>query len=225
MGDNFFVNQAEGKAKEIEPENQAVVAKAQALKVVDDQAYELAAEIGQEATRRIKFVKDSFMQPRTAAHAAWKAIVALEKRITDPLETVKKDMSKKMGAYSLEKEKKARAEEEERLAKAKEKAAQERLEHAEKLEQAGDQEGATRVLNEACEPDLAPTAQPVEKAPKVDGVTHRKKWGFRITSTAAIPREYMTVDESKIRKVVQALGGETRIPGVEIFEERVTAFK
>lgn len=44
----------------------------------------------------------------------------------------------------------------------------------------------------------------------------RKRWEFGITDPTAIPREYLMVDEKKIREAVKA--GVRSIPGVNIFE-------
>jgi len=222
---NFFVDEAKAKVAKIEPEITAMTVKATALQVVDDQSYLLAAETGKEAARRIKIVKENFEPPKTAAHKAWKAVCALEKTILTPLEAIKTGMNKKMGFYDLEKERKAKAEEEKRLAEAKKIAEQERLEQAKKLEEAGDDEGAAQALEEACEPEMAPAAQPIEKAPKVDGVIHKTIFKFRVANAQKIPREYLTEDLPKIRKVVQALGKDANIPGIEVYSERVTAFK
>jgi hypothetical protein len=40
---------------------------------------------------------------------------------------------------------------------------------------------------------------------------------------ALIPRQYLNVNETKIRGVVRALGASAAIPGVEVFEETSVA--
>lgn len=61
------------------------------------------------------------------------------------------------------------------------------------------------------------------EAPKVEGLSTRTVYKFRITDPAAIPREYLAIDEGKIRKVVQALKADARIPGVEVYAEESMA--
>jgi hypothetical protein len=63
----------------------------------------------------------------------------------------------------------------------------------------------------------------VRDPPKVAGVSTREVWKFDITDASQIPREYLVVDEARIRKVVQALKGDARIPGVRIYPERQIA--
>jgi hypothetical protein len=64
----------------------------------------------------------------------------------------------------------------------------------------------------------APIAQ--QAAPKVGGISIPKVWAFEIADAALIPREYLMVDEVKIRKVVGALKGLTVIAGVRVFEQK-----
>jgi hypothetical protein len=54
-------------------------------------------------------------------------------------------------------------------------------------------------------------------------VSTREVWKFEITDAAQIPREYLVVDEARIRKVVQALKGDAKIPGVRVYPERQIA--
>jgi hypothetical protein len=58
---------------------------------------------------------------------------------------------------------------------------------------------------------------------KVKGESTRKVWKFEITDEKRIPREYLLVDETKIRKVVQALKGDTNIAGVMVYQEESLA--
>jgi hypothetical protein len=53
--------------------------------------------------------------------------------------------------------------------------------------------------------------------PKVAGVSMREVWKFEVTDPSAVPREFCTVDETKIRKVVQALKGDAKIAGVRVY--------
>ena len=126
----------------------------------------------------------------------------------------------------------ARAEEAARKARAKAEAAaaalaaKGRAELAEaRRRQAEEAETAARLAaeeaeaNRRLEAQMMPAAPVVEAvAPKVKGVHTRRSWQFRIVDAAAIPREYLAVDETKIGKVVRALGAETAIAGIEVFE-------
>jgi len=74
--------------------------------------------------------------------------------------------------------------------------------------------------------ELAPVVAPV--APKVvrteAGSAHqRKTWVFEVVDYDQVPREYLVVDESAIRRAVR--DGIRKIPGVRIFEQTDTVFK
>lgn len=68
----------------------------------------------------------------------------------------------------------------------------------------------------------------VQEAPKVTrteagSASQRKVWTFEIEHPEAVPREYLTVDEKKIRDAVRM--GVREIAGVRIFEESKTVFR
>ena len=68
---------------------------------------------------------------------------------------------------------------------------------------------------------VAPTV--AAPALKVQGESTREVWKFEVTDPTLVPRPYLVVDESAIRKVVQALKGGTDIPGVRVYSEKQLA--
>jgi len=119
---------------------------------------------------------------------------------------------------------KARAREEAKAAAA---AAAGRAEEAERRRAAAEEaEAQRRIEAERIEAERraiadAIPAEPVIEmsAPKVAGVHTRKSWRYRIANPALVPREYLMVDEVKVGKVVRALGPDTSIAGIEVYEE------
>lgn len=65
---------------------------------------------------------------------------------------------------------------------------------------------------------VAPVAQ--QAAPKVAGVSIPMIWDFEVIDEKLIPREYMERSDTRIRKVVQAMQGNTSIPGVRVFQRK-----
>jgi len=51
------------------------------------------------------------------------------------------------------------------------------------------------------------------------GTALRHNWKFRVADPAAVPREYLMVDEVKIGRVVRAAGGQISIPGIDIYDD------
>jgi len=68
---------------------------------------------------------------------------------------------------------------------------------------------------------IAPIVEPVQKS--VGNSSFKKVWKFSITKQSLVPREYLIVDESYIRRAVSA--GVRDIPGVEIYQEELMASK
>lgn len=106
--------------------------------------------------------------------------------------------------------------------KAREAAAQARRE--------GDEEKAIELGQEAnaqaAQIEVLQFAPPVVAEPqKIAGVSGRQEWDFEITDAAKIPREYLMIDETKIRRVVKALGSEANIPGVRAFQKTVMSVR
>lgn len=89
---------------------------------------------------------------------------------------------------------------------------------------------ARRIAEEAKakNPEAPPPvviAAPVvaKEAPKVSGVSTREVWKFRVTDPAAVPREYLVVDEQKLGAMARSTKGTVTVPGVEFYSEEVMA--
>lgn len=87
---------------------------------------------------------------------------------------------------------------------------------AAKAETKGQAETADRLQREA---EMVPVPTVESRVAKVDGLIARKVWRFEITDKAAVPDRYKAVDETAVRKVIQALGAEHGIPGVRAWQE------
>ena len=129
-------------------------------------------------------------------------------------------------AQQQEAQAKARAEADAKRKAAEEAAAAGRVAEAAKLAAQAERiedKGAERA--EALQDRAAQVVAPVvdRSPPKVEAIKTREVWKFRITNSAAIPREYLLVDEVKLRKIVQAMKADTRIEGIEVYSERQLA--
>ncbi len=58
---------------------------------------------------------------------------------------------------------------------------------------------------------------------KVSGM--QKPWVFKITDEKLVPREFLMVDEKKIREAIRMGARSKHIPGVEIYQEAKVVFK
>lgn len=190
------------------------------LEVVDAESYTRAGEF-LVAVKELRGQIASHHEPViTAAHSAWKAALAARKKLDTPLEEAERIVKGSISKWHQAEERKRREAEAALRAEAAKLEEESRLQEALKLEEAGQKEEAKRVIEA---PAFVPAISIESSAPKVQGVTTRKRFGFRIVDELAVPRQYLSVDEKKVRKVVEALGHEANIAGVQVTEETIVA--
>lgn len=56
---------------------------------------------------------------------------------------------------------------------------------------------------------------------KIEGLSFRKVWKFKITDPAALPREYMMPNEAMLKSTATSLKEKARVPGVEFYFEEI----
>lgn len=195
------------------------------IKVTDSETYKIAGEFlaGLKAMRGV--LKATFydgvngerdMGPIPLAHASWKAGLAAFNRHDKPYEEAQELVGNKMGEYYRLAQAKKKAEDAKLQQQTLFKLEEARVDHAAALAQQGRPEEAKAVL--AAPLPAAPSVSTGLAVPKVEGIAPREGFDFRVTDEKLIPREYLEVDESKIRGVVLRLGMDAKIPGVEVFK-------
>lgn len=198
----------------------SVVTQASALAVYNDrsqlQANTLLVNIS-AAKKELEARRKFFVQP-LKDHV--RNIEMLFKEPIEQLESADRQLRSKVLDYRAEL---ARKQEEERQRLAEEAAKKE----AEALAAAkqGDEQGVEEALSESAELSVqaAQTTGPgrVMAAEGGGQVATRKVWTFEVVDHAAVPREYLAVNESAIRAAVRS--GIRSIGGVRIFEEEQLA--
>ncbi|MGC9030087.1 MAG: hypothetical protein ACP5LD_10495 [Desulfomonilaceae bacterium] len=170
------------------------------LSVVDEASYARASEILVQVARlkkRLEERRNFFVKP---LNDQVKRINNLFKSLQEPLDRMDKKLRDAIAAYRWQMEQK-RKEEEEFLRKKRE-----------ILARLAEKKGETVAPPPPVEPMPIPAAVRTE-----DGlVTTRKVWTFRVINELLIPREYLVLDESKVRKAIAA--GVREIPGLEIYQ-------
>lgn len=102
---------------------------------------------------------------------------------------------------------------------------QEALRKAAEEEQRKRAQEAEEKGTEPPAPAAVPYIAPPEKSVKagLGTVTAKKTWTFEVADEGQVPREYLVVDDKKIRAAVQS--GVREIPGVKIFETETLAVR
>lgn len=213
----------ESKIPEIVSTNKTMIESGRefAARIIDRPSLEAALNYGKEIDRRLKWWLDEFMGPLVkSVYDSYVAARARRDEIAKPLQEVKSLIANKAGAYQAEEERKRKAEEASIQKALNEQAKEAQLDAAVALEMNGDKEGAEAVLNSP--PPTIPVVMPQQ--PKIEGISTRSLWKFRIDDEAKIPREYLVPDEKKIGQIARALKDKTSIPGVIVWEEKIAAF-
>lgn len=220
---------------ELVPNQQAVTSealtwpqKAKALVVKTAEAYTQAGELlkGIKALRaKVAETFDSHIQRAFQAH---RALTAEKQKAEAPLAEAERVVKAAMVAFDQEQlriarerqhqadEAARRREEDERLARA---AAMET--EAREFGDAGLKAAADLLLEQPAPVVVAPLVE--VETPKVAGISMRDNWKFRVVDEAAIPREYLMRDDTKIGRVVKAMKDGTNIPGIVAYNDPVVA--
>jgi len=198
---------------ELESRALALVEDARALTITTPAQYEAACQFLLTIKAFRQELDRTFDETIKKAYDAHKAAVAAKKRHEEPMAQAEAIVKPKIGIYLAEEERKRREVER----KAQEEA---QLAAAELAESEGALDQVDGILNGAVSvpPVIVPTA-----APKVNGISFRQTWKFRITDLSQIPREYLMPDLVKIGGVVRALKGSTKIPGVTVYADDTVA--
>jgi len=149
--------------------------------------------------KMIEEKRKTFTQP---LNQSLKEINKTFKELTKPLLDVKNILSQKVMAWRRKEQEKIR-EEEQRIAKEEER--------RRKIQEAHKAKG-----HEVSEPVVMKRPDTLKET---DTTQTRKVWKFEITDPTRVPREYMTINEAKIRNVVRS--GIREIPGVRIYQEEI----
>lgn len=198
---------------------EAALERAESLTITDAATYE-------GATEDLKAIKAKYREIEAERKALKQPIDEAARRVQSffkpPLDFLTKAegvIKRKLSDYSREQQRI----QQEAQRKADEAARKERerlAARARKAEESGKAEKAEQLAQQA-ETVTAPVV--ARETPKVQGVSTRKVWKFRIKDRAKVPEQYKTIDERKIGGVVRSLGGDADIPGVEVYEEDVIA--
>jgi len=193
------------------------MAYAVALVITDNDTYTAADKFCVVLKGLEKEVVADFAESKEAAHLAHKKITAQEKAHLEKLIPPRNLVKQKMSAYQDEQERLRRIEEDRQRLEAIKAAEAEALRQAEQAQAEGMTEEAEAILQAPVY--VAPVVVP-QSTPKASTVI-RKMWTARVVNEALVPRQYLIVDEAKLRKQALATGDSVAVPGVEFFQKSV----
>lgn len=195
----------------------ALALEANGFVVNSPQTYTLAAERLVNTRRFCQSVVEMLDPPVKIAYQAHKDMVANRKKFLDPAKQIADSYNDEMTRWTTEQEQKRLEAKAELRAKAAADAEKIRLEEAVRMEDAGDKEGADRILKAPIIP--AQVMLPIV-IPKTPGLTEpRVIWKGRIINAALVPPEGQSPDQVKIDKFAALHGPYAAMDGVEFYSK------
>lgn len=200
-----------------------IVAHASMLVVKDDVTRRQGAEILMEIKKFSDVVKTRFKTPVELAFKAHRSMTALRDSVLNPFSDAERTIKRKIADYEMAIEQKRREEADKLRREAEAKAKAEQMAKAQEQMDKGDLAGCQKTLDA---PIVTIVAKVETKEPeKISGLSFREDWKFEIEDESLIPREYLMVDEIKIRKLVKALQKSTNIPGIRVYADKTPIVK
>jgi len=195
-----------------DPQIEEMRAKAESVQVQDTETMEQASELAAQTRQIKKAIESARKRYVENPNQFVKNVNSIAKKYTNKFDEMERGLKKKIAAYQDELERK-RKEEERR-----------RQEEERKRREAEEQ---AKAKGEEPQPEPAPQEEP-EPQPEPPrsvqtdyGKTFTKKvWTFEVQDESQVPREYLVVDQKKIRQAVK--DGVREIPGVSIYQETQT---
>lgn len=196
------------RAAKLAEEAMKVVERAGAMEVVTYSDYENAGELLRDIRTAAKRVTERVSPLVKTAHAAHKAAKAIENAFGKPLAALTEVLKLKMRAMIVREEIRGRDPVD------KVQLDGEKLAEAYALAELGKQEEAEALLLEAgiFTPDDLP-----EGLPKIDGISIRTTWHYKINDEKKIPREHMMPNAKSIGGVVRSMKEKTKIKGISVY--------
>jgi hypothetical protein len=186
------------------------------VKVIDSETMTLADNRVAKATFAIKVIEEKLGPRRDAAHKLHKSLTSLIAEMSAPWKEDRDFHIGQVKAYQRKVREEAEAEQRRLAEIARKQEEERRLAEAIEAEKEGNVEEAQAIIEEEM---FVPTPIVRPDVPKVDGRKYATKWSWKVTDINKVPREYLIVDQIKMNGIVRAMKGQTRISGIEVFEE------
>ncbi len=225
---------------------------AKAIVVSDDNSLKYAVSLGGDAKKIAKAIEAQRKKVIQEPSDFVKAVNNFAKLFTEQLAQAESGLKKKISHYQYQQElerrkreeaarkaaaelqEKLRREAEEANRKAREEAARKAEEEARSRaaseaeiaavkKKAEEEAKAREVVAPIVQEPIVPRESNVTRSESGVAAYQRKTWTFEITDETQIPREYLKVDDSKIRDAIKM--GVREVPGLKIFESSTTVFR
>lgn len=203
---------------------------AKAIQIRDQGTYDAAAAKFSGVCALEKEIAGHYGPMKQKAHEAHKAICEAEKQMLGPVQEAKRILSRSIGAWDAEQERKRQAEQRRLEAEARRIADEEALAAAVEIEQAGASEEEVATVLSTPAPIMRPTAAPTYE--KSASVSTREVWTAEIVSLQLLVKAaatnpaylpYLQANSSALNATARAQKSAFSVPGVKANCERIAA--
>ena len=203
-----------------------LVASADSLEITNDLTQDNAASLGKDLKKWVEDVEAYFEPEISAAFKLHRSLTAKRNAVVQPVKEAIIRLGQRLGIYQeAERREQAEAEEKERAraAEAEKKEQEKLLNKAAEADSKGNAEKAEDLLNKAEEVYVAP--KPVAPAYKSQGTVLNFNVEFVVKDLNLIPREFLIVDEAKLKRRYKESKYSLVVPGVSFFKKPVSVFR
>jgi hypothetical protein len=186
------------------------------LQVNSNDTYVAAGQLTKRINQFASQVKDNIGPMKAVANKFHKAITAIENELLNPVETDKRDIDRKMSTWRQEQERARREAELEAQKAAARLLEEQQINEAARLEAAGENDEAQRVIEQELKP--TPVVMP-SFVPVIEGVSARKNYRARVVNPDLVPDSFWVIDETALGAYARAMKEKASVPGVEFYVE------
>ena len=206
--------------QELERMGALMMRNAERLTIQTNEDFERGNTLLKDIKGKIKAVKDYWKEPKAAAQAAHKQLVARESAMLKPLESAENTIKRMMLDYTKAQEKAVREAEE--AARREREAESKRLEAIAAQAEAEGDEDTAEIMRDMAE--AVPAAEVAQTMPKAQGVSVRKVWKARVTNEKLVPAYFdgyklRDINMTALNSLARWKEGQLEIPGVEFYQE------
>jgi len=195
---------------------------ARSMPITDDASFRAAGAI-LVRIKALRALVDRLFTPHIKrAFEAHRALLEDRRRLDTPLAEAESILKRRVAAFTLDEEERRACEAHRRAAESQEARTARVWAEVEALEAAGYHGEASDLVQEFVNAPpviVSPTPAPL-KAP---GISYREVWRYEVLDPMQVPREYLTIDHTKLGGFVRALKSAASIPGVRVWVERTIA--
>ena len=208
-------------ALELEKQSSEILTLATVYTVTTTEQFQFAADELKNIKAAMKSAEKMRKEATGPLDAAKKTIMDWFRPIEDRYTKAEAMIKGAMLTYQREEERKrqvAEAAAREAARKEQERIDEEAMAAAERALANHNTETADAII--AAIPVVQPVPVPVA-TPKIQGISTRQVWRFRITDAKSVPDEYKIINEQMLGNLARSTKGAVKVPGIEFFPEDV----